>query len=166
MPPTAADVSGLLRVLIEYDVEFIVIGGVCAVIHGAPVSTFDLDIVPERSNGNIARLLHALSSIAAVHRDLAGRSIAPEGSRLSGPGHNLFMTQLGPLDVLGAIGRNRDFAALAPRSRPVEVGGSMIANVLDLDALIEIKREVGRDKDLATLPILIRTLEERTKRNG
>ena len=104
MPPTAANVSGLLRVLTEYDVDFIVIDGVCAVIHGAPVSTFDLDIVPERSDANIARLLHALSSIAAVHRDLAGRSIAPEGSRLSGPGHNLFMTQLGPLDVLGAIG--------------------------------------------------------------
>jgi len=92
------------------------------VIHGAPVSTFDLDIVPERSDDNVARLLRALASVDAVHRDLAGRSIAPDASRLRGPGHNLFMTRSGPLDVLGTIGRGRDFSALASRSRPIDLG--------------------------------------------
>jgi hypothetical protein len=164
--PTAADVTGLLRVLAEHDVEFLVVGGVCAVIHGAPVSTFDLDIVPERSDDNLARLLRALSSMEAVHRDLAGRSIAPDASRLRGPGHNLFMTRVGPLDVLGTIGRGRDYSALAPRSRPIEVGGGLTVRVLDLDALIDVKSEVGREKDLATLPVLVRTLEERRKRGG
>ena len=166
MLPTVADVSGLLRVLAEHDVDFMVVGGVCAVIHGAPVSTFDLDIVPERSDDNVTRLVRALASIDAVHRDLAGRSIAPDASRLRGPGHNLFMTRSGPLDVLGTIGRDRDFATLTSRSRPIDFGDGLTVRVLDLDALIDVKREVARDKDLATLPVLVRTLEERRRREG
>lgn len=163
MPPTAADVSALLQALVAHDVEFVVVGGVSAVIHGAPVSTFDLDIVPSRSDANVARLLSALSSIDARHRDLAGRSIAPDASRLSGPGHSLFMTRSGPLDVSGTIGHGRDYAGLAPRSRAVDLGDGLVVRVLDLDALIEVKREVGRDKDLASLPVLVRTLEERRR---
>lgn len=166
MPPAAADISSLLRTLVEHDVDFLVVGGVCAVLHGAPVSTFDLDIVPDRSEENLVRLLHALLSIDAVHRDLAGRSIAPDVSRLRGPGHNLFMTCSGPLDVFGTIGRGRDFSALISRSRSVDVGDGLTVRVLDLDALIDVKREVGRDKDLATLPVLVRTLEERRRREG
>lgn len=166
MPPTVADVSGLLRVLAEHDVAFLVVGGVCAVIHGAPVSTFDLDIVPERSGENVARLLRALENVDALHRDLAGRSIPPDASRLSGPGHNLFMTRLGPLDVLGTIGEGRDFSSLAARSRTIDLGDGLAARVLDLAVLIDVKREAGREKDLATLPILVRTLEERKRKEG
>ena len=166
MPPTVADVSGLLRVLAEHDVSFLVVGGVCAVIHGAPVSTFDLDIVPERSGENVARLLSALASVDAVHRDLAGRSIPPDASRLSGPGHNLFMTRSGPLVVLGTIGEGRDFSTLASHSRTIALGEGLTARVLDLEALIEVKREAGREKDLSTLPILVRTLEERRRKEG
>ena len=35
----------LLQSLVEGNVEFIVVGGVAAVLEGVPVSTFDLDIV-------------------------------------------------------------------------------------------------------------------------
>ena len=163
MPPTAADFSALLRVLVAHDVEFVVVGGVSAVIHGAPISTFDLDIVPSRAPENVARLLSSLTSIDARYRDLAGRSIAPEASRLAGPGHNLFLTRSGPLDVLGTIGRDRDYANLAPRSRPIDLGDGLVVRVLDLDALIDVKREVAREKDLASLPVLVRTLEERRR---
>lgn len=166
MPPTAADVSGLLRVLSEHGVQFVVVGGVCAVIHGAALSTFDLDIVPDRSEPNIGRLLGALEELDAVHRDLAGRTIRPDASRLSGAGHNLLMTRAGPLDVLGAIGHGRDYPALASRSRLIDIGNGVSVLVLDLESLVEIKRETGRAKDLATLPILIRTLEERRRRDG
>jgi hypothetical protein len=164
VPPTVADVGALLRALAEHDVQFMVVGGVCGVIHGAPVSTFDLDIVPERSDGNVARLVKALESVQATHRDLAGRSITPDASRLLGPGHNLFMTSSGPLDILGTIGRGRDFNALTSRSRTIELGAGLSVRVLDLDALIDVKREAAREKDLATLPVLVRTLEERRRR--
>ena len=166
MPPRAADVTALMRALVEHEVEFIVVGGVCAVLHGAPVSTFDLDIVPERTEGNIGRLIRALERLQAVHRDLAGRSIPPDARRLVGPGHNLLMTSAGPLDVLGEIGAQRDYTALSSRSHVVDVGEGLAIRVLDLDALIDTKREAGRAKDLATLPVLERTLEESRRRGG
>lgn len=159
MPPPA-DVLALLRALVEHEVEFVVVGGVCAVLHGAPVATFDLDIVPERSEANVERLIGTLAALDAVYRDLGGRTLHPDARALRGPGHHRLMTRSGPLDVLGEIGAHRDLAALAPRSRHVDVGQGLTVRVLDLDALIETKREAGRAKDLATLPILLRTLEE------
>jgi len=50
------------------------------------------------------------------------------------------------------------------RSHMVDLGDGLNVRVLDLDALIDVKREVAREKDLATLPVLVRTLEERRKR--
>jgi len=50
-------------------------------------------------------------------------------------------------------GAHRDYAALL-RSRRVELGEGLAVRVLDLKALIETKKEAGREKDLAALPIL------------
>jgi len=45
-----------LRSLFEGGVEFILVGGVAAVVRGAPINTFDVDIVHSRSPENVARL--------------------------------------------------------------------------------------------------------------
>ena len=124
----------------------------------------DLDIVPERTEVNISRLMEVLSSVEAVHRDPAGRTIRPDANRLIGAGHHLLMTSAGPLDVRGEVGAQFDYAALLSRSRRIELGEGLAVRVLDLDALIETKREAGREKDLATLPILSRTLAESERR--
>ena len=58
----------ILKVLKEYQVEFIVVGGVCAVLHGAPISTFDLDLVHSRAPNNIDRLMVALKTLDAHYR--------------------------------------------------------------------------------------------------
>ena len=42
MQNTTSDFLEILRTLSEYKVDFIVVGGVCAVLHGAPMTTFDL----------------------------------------------------------------------------------------------------------------------------
>jgi len=43
-----ADLLAAMRLLRAGEVEFIVVGGVAAVLNGAPLNTFDLDIVPAR----------------------------------------------------------------------------------------------------------------------
>jgi hypothetical protein len=67
-----------LEVLAHHHVNFVVVGGVAAVLEGAPISTFDLDIVHDRSPTNVARLLSALSDLDARYRDLTGRVLRPE----------------------------------------------------------------------------------------
>ena len=50
-----------LRALHDGGVESIVVGGVAAVLNGAPVGTFDMDVVHSRDAANVARLLLVLA---------------------------------------------------------------------------------------------------------
>ncbi len=62
------DFLRIIRVLLEHDVDFIIVGGVCAVLQGVPVTTADLDIVHRRSEENVTKLLAALDALAAQSR--------------------------------------------------------------------------------------------------
>jgi len=63
--PTA-DLSALLEELLRANVEFILVGGLAAVIQGAPVTTMDADIVHRQSTENISKLFAFLESIHAA----------------------------------------------------------------------------------------------------
>lgn len=151
----------ILETLANHEVEFIVVGNVSAVLQGAPVTTFDLDIVHSRSDENLPRLLAALQDLDAFYREQSTRKIAPKISHLASPGRQLLSTRLGPLDVLGAIDANRDYESLIPFSTEAVLKSGAKVRVLNLDTLIEFKQNAGRPKDLAVLPVLKRTLEER-----
>jgi hypothetical protein len=148
-----------LEVLARHHVDFVVVGGVAAVLGGAPISTFDLDIVHDRASTNVARLLSALTDLDARYRDLTGRDLRPEARGLEGEGHHLLLTRCGPLDVLGRIGAGRGYQDLIGDGVMRSIGDLSVC-VLGLEALIRSKVEAGRDKDRAVLPILRRTLEE------
>ncbi len=152
-----------LELLSSHGVEYIVVGGVAAVLAGAPISTFDLDIVHDRSAPNLDRLMTALAELDARYRDPAGRILRPEAAALAGPGHHLLMTRFGPLDVLGEIGAGNDHAGLVAHSDVLSIG-NLSVRVLGLPALIRAKEQAGRPKDLAVLDILRQTLAESTKR--
>ena len=68
MANSAPDFFKILQILAEHEVDFIVVGGICAVLHGAPVSTFDLDIVHSRAPENIRHLILALNQMDACYR--------------------------------------------------------------------------------------------------
>lgn len=58
----------ILATLQRHEVEFVVVGGVAAVLHGAPVTTFDLDTLIRVSEDNSERLLAAFEEINARYR--------------------------------------------------------------------------------------------------
>lgn len=55
---TNADLSSILEGLIKADIKFILVGGLAAVIQGAPVTTMDVDVVHDRSSENITNFSH------------------------------------------------------------------------------------------------------------
>jgi hypothetical protein len=158
------DFETILRALADQRVDFIVVGGVAAVLEGAPVNTFDLDVVHSREPGNISRLLAALELLNATYRIQPERKLRPDASHLASPGHQLLTTSFGPLDMLGSIGRSRDYSDLLPHTIELEVGDDLRVRVLNLATLVTVKEETAGEKDVAMLPILRRTLEEKQKR--
>jgi len=158
-------VAARLRALVEGGVEFIVVGGVAAVLNGASVDTFDVDIVHSRDSADVNRLLAVLDSLDAISRLEPERRLKPNATHLSGTGHVNLITRYGPLDVLWTIGQNLAYEDLLAHSLQMEIGGGVQVRVLDLETLIAVKETIDGEKDRAVLPILLRTLEESKKRN-
>lgn len=155
------DFLAILQTLVAYRVDFLVVGGICAVLHGAPIATFDLDLVHSRHPDNIQRLIAALEALEAHYR--TRKDLKPDVSHLCSPGHQLLLTCFGPLDILGEIGKGHGYDELMSDSVEMEVEPETAIRLLSLEALIRIKEETARDKDNAVLAILRRTLEEKSK---
>jgi hypothetical protein len=165
VPRTAKfDFEAILRALANHEVDFILVGGIAALLEGADINiTLTLEILHSGGPANIARLLAALDSLQATYRTRPELALKPDASHLASPGHQLLMTRHGPLDVLGTIGRSRSYEDLLPHTHEVEAAEGLRVRVLDLETLIAIKEEVGGEKDLAVLPIMRRTLEEKRR---
>ncbi len=156
------DFAALLRALTEGGVDFVVVGGVAAILEGAPITTIDLDIVFRVEDDNLDRLQVLLTDLEARYRDPAGRQIRPTVDRLRANRINLLETRDGLLDAMQEIGDGWDYEEVANRAHPCRVGELEVL-VLDLGAVIESKRAAGREKDTAMLPVLRRTLELRQR---
>lgn len=146
--------SAILEVLDRNNVEFIVVGGVCAVLLGAPIATFDVDIVHSRTQENLTRLDKALNELEAHYRDHLPQRLTPTKKALSMTGHHLLATKFGPLDVLGSIGISDDYTGLQGHTETVEIADGVYVRILDLATLIEVKQKTARSKDNYMLEIL------------
>jgi hypothetical protein len=156
--------ASALSALLARKVEFIVVGGVAALLHGAPVQTFDLDLVYLAEPANIDRLLTFLRESDAFFRIQPERRLRPRQSRLAAGGHLNLQTRYGPLDLLGAIGRNMAYGDSISHSEEMEIADGMRVRVLALETIIAVKEQLDTDKDRAALPVLRETL--RLKKSG
>ena len=141
----------ILELLEQHGVEYVVVGGVAAVLQGAPVTTFDLDALTKVDPQNVDRVAAALAALDA--RDREHRGLRPSRDDVAAGGHLLMMTDSGPFDVLGFIGGGRRYEDVAGSAVTLAVDNLAI-KVLPLEVLIEEKKALGRDKDLAVLKLL------------
>jgi len=152
--------SDLLSELIEAKVEFILVGGLAAVAQGAPVTTFDVDIVHMRTPENVDRLLQILNKLHAFVREPSERKLPPKHDALMGVGHNLFVTDKGPLDCLGAIEGGFDYDALLSKCIEIEFDEKPL-KVVRLETLLEFKERWTDDESKLRASILRRVLERK-----
>jgi hypothetical protein len=155
----AANLSALLKGLSEAGIEFIVVGGLAAVTQGAPVTTFDLDIVHHQTDENTKKLSVFLKSISAIQRRPDDKIIEPTEKDLKAKGHLLLNSRLGPLDILAFIEQGRGYRELLSDAVEIELYGYKV-NVLSLHALIELKRDSKDPLERYRLPILEETLRQ------
>jgi hypothetical protein len=100
---------------------------------------------------NVDRVASALAALDARYREHQG--LRPSRDDVAAGGHLLLMTDSGPFDVLGFIGGGRRYEDVAGSAVTLAVGDLSI-KVLPLVALIEEKKSLGRDKDVAVLKLL------------
>lgn len=154
MPNEEGNFEGIIETLTRHEVDFILVGGYCGTLHGAPVPTYDVDIVQSRAPENLERLENALRELGAYYREHTNKRILPEAERMTTLGHHLLNTTFGHMDVLGAIAKGRDYANLEPHTIKIALTDALVFRMLDLETLILTKEETGRDKDKLVLPIL------------
>jgi len=156
------DIEAILRTLHRHDVEYILIGGLAARLHGSPLLTDDIDITPAPKRANVRRLVAALRELGAELR-VAGMDYGlpfdfDEKSFHSTTAMTL-TTPDGPLDLCFQPAGTGGFADLAEHAEEYEVFGVTI-RVASLDDIIRSKQAAGRDVDLQALPTL-QALRER-----
>ena len=141
----------ILELLEQHGVEYVVVGGVAAVLQGAPVTTFDLDALIRVNPENVDRVASVLAVLDARYRE--HRDLRPSRNDLAAGGHLLLMTDSGPFDVLGFIDGGRRYEDVAGSAISLTIG-DLSVKVLPLAELVEEKKALGRDKDVAVLKLL------------
>ena len=78
----------------------------------------------------------------------------------------MLLTRLGTLDILGAIGVSMPlgYEDLLAFTDPLTAGKTVEIRVLRLEKLIELKEELGGEKDVAAPPVYRRVLNEKRSR--
>jgi predicted nucleotidyltransferase len=154
---------GLLATLVEHGVEFIVVGGVAATVHGASRLTRDVDVVYARDGANLDRVVGALASYRPYLRDAPpGLPFRWDRATLQRGLNFTLTTDLGAIDLLGEIVGGGGYEELLSHSLEIEVFG-LTVRCLGLEKLIAVKRAAGRPRDLEAIAELEAIREERRR---
>lgn len=147
----------MCRVLNEENVDYVVLGGFAANLRGSPLTTRDLDLIPDRAPENLDRLGRALSRMNAKIR-ISGDPVA---TKIDGPfsrsmPHMLnLVTDFGDLDLtFSPAGSAGDFSGWSTKATVEDIGEGLLVRVASLDDIIDSKRTANRAKDQMALPYL------------
>jgi predicted nucleotidyltransferase len=155
-----SDFEKLFQALGQSGVQFIVIGGFAAILHGSSHLTVDLDISYSRDPDNLKRLASALAPFQPYPRGAPpGLPFLWDAETLRRGLNFTLTTTLGDIDVLGEITGGGTYEDLLPHTHVVRVFG-MECRCLGLRRLIQVKRAAGRPKDFEVVAELEAILEE------
>ena len=165
--PAPLDPLCLFEVLDEYEVDYVLIGGLAAVIHGSTAMTNDADIVPAPETENLERLSGALVDLGARIRSAEtpdGVPFEPHPSLLRSMAMLNTTTRCGDLDIAFAGAPGSGYEDFAASCVVYDLGGVEV-RVASVEDIIRSKERADRPKDRATLPIL-RALREEIEARG
>ncbi|OYZ21432.1 MAG: hypothetical protein B7Y39_09205 [Bdellovibrio sp. 28-41-41] len=146
----------LLKRLLDAQIDFVLIGGYAAVIHGASQVTHDLDICSIMTDEQLIKLKSALAGLDAKHRmnpsnQPSLESFPQKGKKLD----NYYLrTTAGVLDILKEVSPVGDYEKLRAAANVVQIFGHD-CKVISLDDLIAVKKSMSRPKDKTVLDELL-----------
>ncbi len=165
--PAPLDPVCLFTQLVGSGVDFVLIGGLAAVLHGSSVLTNDADVCARLDPDNLERLSRALTDLDARIRSDAtpeGVPFDPHPSLLASVAMLNMITRCGDLDLTFAPAGLGDYDALVRAATPMDLG-EVTVRVASLADIIHSKATANRPKDRAVLPILRALAEEIARRD-
>jgi hypothetical protein len=157
------DDKALLSRLQSHHVDFVIIGGVCGLMHGVPLVTRDLDICCSFTKENLRRLESAVTDLHPFHRLAANKLPLQLTDELCSRLKNLYLhTDLGTLDCLSEVAGIGGYEQALERSVSYQLSYGDF-RILSIDALIAAKEAVGRERDREAVRYL-RAIKERKDR--
>jgi hypothetical protein len=149
----------IVQLLNRHQVEYVLVGGYAAQLHGARRPTYDVDITPSTTVENLHRLSEALRELGAGIRvdDLAeGLPFDCTAESLRGARILNLRTPAGDLDLTFVpAGFPEGYEGLVESAQAHTISGVTI-KVAALNDVIKSKTAAARPKDLDALPELLR----------
>ncbi len=154
------DFARLLGALHKTGVEYIIIGGVAATVHGSSRLTQDVDVCYARTDANLDRVVRALRPLKPYLRG-APRGLPFEWSAATlRAGLNFTLTTTaGDIDLLGEVTGGGTYDDLIAHTMEVTLFTHR-TRCLNLEWLIVTKRAAGRPRDLEAIAELEALREE------
>lgn len=155
----------IFRILAEEGVEYVLIGGLAAIVHGASLVTLDTDVCYRQEIPNCERLARALERLGAEIFPPRQVPIPITAELLQG--HRLvhLKTQLGRVDLLATVPGLGKFEDFAGGSTTIQLGDLTIP-VLTLEQLIQAKSVLDQPKDREHLDQLLAIRDLRREQGG
>lgn len=152
-PDEPLDAERILTTLAEYQVDFVLVGGLAVQTHGHTRSTVDVDVFPRPDRSNLARLANALNELGARVLNPGSEGLVIDAAMLPRAALWQFATAHGSVDVLHEAPGAPPYEALRRRALEIWIGDVRLA-VAGRDDLISMKRASGRPEDLDDLAAL------------
>ena len=155
----------LLKRLNDAGVDYVIVGGIAAILHGSPRMTIDIDVCAPLTEPNLSRILLVLRGLHPKFRMRPDKLPMPDdASRLQGFKNLNLDTDLGILDILTEITGVGSFQDVFKESESKDVDG-IPCRVLKLHALIASKRAANRAKDRLAV-VELEALRQRIERRS
>jgi predicted nucleotidyltransferase len=155
-----SDINRLLQRLCDADIDFVIVGGFAAILHGSSLLTRDLDVCALLTRESVAKLREILRDLHPEHRLTSQKLSFLDNPDPDVDVMNLYLrTDFGPVDFLGSIKGVGEFASVRANAIEVELFGHR-CRVMSLDDLIRAKEAIGRDKDVQAV-IQLRAIREK-----
>jgi hypothetical protein len=164
-PERPLDLRELFGVLAEYGVDYLVIGGVAAQVHGRRRTTKDLDVTPAPDPKNFERLAAALVALDAHPAEFGASAPTPTAEQL----HVAsivppLVTQHGELHILNVVPGAADYAAMRARALESNLSGIAV-RIVAVDDLVRMKQAAGRPSDLEDVEVLMAIARDEAQRD-
>jgi predicted nucleotidyltransferase len=156
-------VEAIVRVLNEAEVEYLIVGGLAVNAHGFVRLTRDVDLVLQLDPGNATKGLNALldtgyqMSIPARPEDFANPEMREDWRQNKGMITLKLWSdqhQRTPVDIF--VYEPFDFPKEYATATRLEICPGLMARVVSLETLLEMKRDAGRAQDLIDIEELQR----------